>query len=90
MDGHLGLLTKADGVRDRDAERFAVAVPVRLKPEGVRVITVGLSDISTTGLMVRRLPKDTKAGLGSSRLTGFRHSTRIAIRCHPAPPAALS
>lgn len=53
MDGMTGFLTKADGVRDREAERFAVSVPVRLKPEGVRVITVALRDISTTGLMAR-------------------------------------
>ena len=53
MDSIIGLLTPADGVRDREAERHAVSLPVRLKPEGVRVITVALGDISATGLMAR-------------------------------------
>ena len=51
MDVTIGSFGPADGVRPRDAERFAVAVSVRLKPEGSRVITVTSGDLSTTGLM---------------------------------------
>lgn len=40
-------------LREREAERYRVSVAVRLKSEGVRVVTVALGDISTAGLMAR-------------------------------------
>lgn len=51
MDSPKIPLDTPDGIRVRTAERFAVHVPVRLKPEGSRVITVCVGDVSTTGLM---------------------------------------
>ena len=63
MDQITGLPTSHTGLRDREAERYSVSLPVRLKSEGVRVMTVALGDISTAGLMART---DESIPLGST------------------------
>lgn len=53
MDQITAFSTPEKGFREREVERHGVSLPVRLKPEAVRVITVALGDISTAGLMAR-------------------------------------
>lgn len=53
MDAIRALRNMTDDLKARDAERFAVSVPVTLRPEGLRMVLVSVGDISATGFMAR-------------------------------------
>lgn len=51
MDAIRALWKTTDELKARNAERYSVLVPVTLRPEGFRMLTVFVGDISATGFM---------------------------------------